>query len=128
MLKTYIKGLLTFITLRRVDSKVFTQTTITMKARLHLHLPQACDWLIAFLRTPRSWWSTPLRGSPLNSVSKEYTYVWYSARPHKQPKSNIKSIFKFINHVRVQATLDREHGWSISFTLCRGCTLWPQFT
>jgi hypothetical protein len=29
--------------------------------------------------------------------------------------------------VRVQAAFDREHGWSISFTLCRGCTLYPQF-
>jgi hypothetical protein len=28
---------------------------------------------------------------------------------NKKPKSNIKSIFKFINHVRVQAALDREH-------------------
>jgi hypothetical protein len=54
-------------------------------------------------------YSTP--GSPLNSVSKdEYTYGWYLARPHKQPESNIKSIFKFINHVRVQAALDLEHG------------------
>jgi hypothetical protein len=33
------------------------------------------DWWIAFLRTPRSRRSTPLRGSPLNNVSKdEYTY------------------------------------------------------
>jgi hypothetical protein len=47
LLKTYRKGLLTFITLTRVDSKVFTRTTITMKTRLHLHLPQASDWLIA---------------------------------------------------------------------------------
>jgi hypothetical protein len=30
-----------------VDTKVFTRTTITMKTRLHLHLPQASDWLIA---------------------------------------------------------------------------------
>jgi hypothetical protein len=52
--QTYRKGLLTFITLTRVGTKVFTQTTITMKTRLHLHLPQASDWLIAFLRTPRS--------------------------------------------------------------------------
>jgi hypothetical protein len=43
----YRKGLLTFITLTRVDTKVFTRTTITMKTRLHLHLPQASDWLIA---------------------------------------------------------------------------------
>jgi hypothetical protein len=36
------------------------------------------------LRTPRSWWSTPLRDSFLNGVSKdEYTYGWYSARPHE---------------------------------------------
>jgi hypothetical protein len=49
MLKTYRKDLLTFITLTRVDSKVFTRTTITMKMRLHLHLPQAYDWLIASL-------------------------------------------------------------------------------
>jgi hypothetical protein len=41
------KGLLTFITLTRVDTEVFTRTTITMKTRLHLHLPQASDWLIA---------------------------------------------------------------------------------
>jgi hypothetical protein len=47
MLRTYRKDLLTFITLTRVDSKVFTRTTITMKMRLHLHLPQASDWLIA---------------------------------------------------------------------------------
>jgi hypothetical protein len=47
MLKTYRKGLLTFITLTRVDTKVFTRATITMKTRLHLHLPQASDWLIA---------------------------------------------------------------------------------
>jgi hypothetical protein len=46
-LKTYRKGLLTFITLTRVDPKVFTRTTIAMKTRLHLHLPQASDWLIA---------------------------------------------------------------------------------
>jgi hypothetical protein len=32
-------------------------------------------------------------------------------------EKQIKSIFKFINHVRVHAALDREHGWSISFTL-----------
>jgi hypothetical protein len=37
-----------------VDTKVFTQTTITMTVRLHLHLPQAYDWWIAFLRTPHS--------------------------------------------------------------------------
>jgi hypothetical protein len=80
----YRKGLLTFITLTRVDSKVFTRTMITMKMRLHLHLQQAFDWLIAFLITSRSRWSTPLRGSSLNSVSKdEYTYGWYSARPQK---------------------------------------------
>jgi hypothetical protein len=29
------------------DSKVLTRTTISMKTRLHLHLPQAFDWLIA---------------------------------------------------------------------------------
>jgi hypothetical protein len=45
--KTYRKGLLTFITLTMVDTKVFTRTTITMKTRLHLHLPHASDWLIA---------------------------------------------------------------------------------
>jgi hypothetical protein len=43
MLKTYRKDLLTFITLTRVDTKVFTRTTITMKTRLHLQLPQASD-------------------------------------------------------------------------------------
>jgi hypothetical protein len=32
---------------------------------------------------------------------------------------------KFINHVRVQAALDREHEWSISFTLCRGLHTLP---
>jgi negative regulator of replication initiation len=47
MLKTYRKYLLTFITLTRVDSKVFTRTTISMKMRLRLHLPQASDWLTA---------------------------------------------------------------------------------
>jgi hypothetical protein len=47
LLKMYIKGLLTFITLTLVDTKVFTRTTITMKTRLHLHLPHASDWLIA---------------------------------------------------------------------------------
>jgi hypothetical protein len=52
--QTYKKDLLTFITLKRVDTMVFTRTTITMKTRLHLHLPQASDWLIAFLRIPRS--------------------------------------------------------------------------
>jgi hypothetical protein len=31
-----------------------------------------------------------------------------------------------INHVRVQASLDREHNQSISFTLYRGRTLSPQ--
>jgi hypothetical protein len=31
----------------------------------------------------------------------------------------------FINHVRVQAAHDREHGWSISFTLCRGLHTLP---
>jgi hypothetical protein len=42
-------------------------------------------WLVdRILRTPHSRWSTPLQGSPLNSVSKdEYTYVWYSARPRE---------------------------------------------
>jgi hypothetical protein len=45
--QTYRKGLLTFITLMRVDTKVFTRTTIIMKTRLHLHLPQASDWLTA---------------------------------------------------------------------------------
>jgi hypothetical protein len=45
--QTYRKDLLTFITLTRVDTKVFTRTTITMKMRLHLHLPQASDWWIA---------------------------------------------------------------------------------
>jgi hypothetical protein len=42
-------------------------------------------WLVdRILRTPRSRWSTPLQGSPLNSVSKdEYTYCWYSTRPRK---------------------------------------------
>jgi hypothetical protein len=35
-------------------------------------------------------------------------------------QTTIYLIFKFINHVRVQAARDREHGWSISFTLCRG--------
>jgi hypothetical protein len=42
-------------------------------------------WLVdRILRTPHSRWSTPLQGSPLNSVSKdEYTYGWYSARPQK---------------------------------------------
>jgi hypothetical protein len=34
-------------------------------------------------------------------------------------------VFKFINHVRVQAAHDREHGWSISFTLCRGLHTLP---
>jgi hypothetical protein len=60
-------------------------------------------WLVdRILRTPRSRWSTALRGSPLNSVSKdEYTYGWYLASPQEQPESSIKSIFKFINHVRV---------------------------
>jgi hypothetical protein len=43
----YRKDLLTFITLTRVDTKVFTRTTITTKTRLHLHLPQASDELIA---------------------------------------------------------------------------------
>jgi hypothetical protein len=47
MLKTYRKGLLTFITLTKLDTKVFTRTAISMKTRLHLHLPQASDWLIA---------------------------------------------------------------------------------
>jgi hypothetical protein len=47
MLKTYRKGLLTFITLTRVHTKVFTRTAITMKTWLHLHLQQASDWLIA---------------------------------------------------------------------------------
>ena len=28
--------------------------------------------------------------------------------------------------VRVHAARDREHGWYISFTLCRGCTLSPR--
>jgi hypothetical protein len=41
------KMFINFITLMRVDMKVFTRTTITMKMRLHLHLPQASDWLIA---------------------------------------------------------------------------------
>jgi hypothetical protein len=45
--KMYRNDLLTFITLTRVDLKVFTRTTITMKTRLHLHLPRASDWLIA---------------------------------------------------------------------------------
>jgi hypothetical protein len=42
-------------------------------------------WLVdCILRTPRSRWSTPLQGSPLNSVSKdEYTYGWYSPRPQE---------------------------------------------
>jgi hypothetical protein len=31
----------------------------------------------------------------------------------------------FINNVRVQATHNREHGWSISFTLCRGLHTLP---
>jgi hypothetical protein len=47
LLKTHRKDLLTFITLTMVDTKVFTRTTITMKTRLHLHLPQASDWSIA---------------------------------------------------------------------------------
>jgi hypothetical protein len=47
MLKMYRKDLLTFITLTRVDTKVFTRKMIIMKTRLHLHLPQASDWLIA---------------------------------------------------------------------------------
>jgi hypothetical protein len=54
ILKTYRKGLLNLITLMRVDMKVFTRTSITMTMRLHLYLPQASDWWIAFLRTPRS--------------------------------------------------------------------------
>jgi hypothetical protein len=29
------------------------------------------------------------------------------------------------NHVRVRATLNREHGYQDSFTLCRGCTHSP---
>jgi hypothetical protein len=41
------KRFIKFITLKRVDTKVFTRSTITMKTRLHLHLPQASDWLIA---------------------------------------------------------------------------------
>jgi hypothetical protein len=42
-------------------------------------------WLVdRILRSPRSRWSTPFRGSPLNSVSKdEYTYGWYLARPQE---------------------------------------------
>jgi hypothetical protein len=76
------KGLLTLITLTRVDTKVLTRTTITMMMRLYLHLPQASDRWITFLGTPSSRRSTPLQGSLLNSISKdEYTYGWYSSRP-----------------------------------------------
>jgi hypothetical protein len=35
------------------------------------------------------------------------------------------SIFKFNYHVRVQVALNREHGWYISFTLCRGGSTLP---
>jgi hypothetical protein len=42
-------------------------------------------WLVdRILRTPRSRWSTPLRDSSLNNVSKdEHTYGWSSARPQE---------------------------------------------
>jgi hypothetical protein len=40
--------------------------------------------------------------------------------PLKQNRTRFISIFKFNDHVRVQAALNREHGWNISFTLCRG--------
>jgi hypothetical protein len=43
----------------------------------------------------------------------------------KQNRSQFISIFKFNYHVRVQAALNREHGWYISFTLCRGGTTLP---
>ena len=63
------------------------------------------------------------------AVSKgEYTYGWYSARPQEITRMWFISIFEFINHVRVQTALDREHDWYISFTLSRCCTLSPQFT
>jgi hypothetical protein len=43
-----------------------------------------------------------------------------------QPESKLKSNFKYINHVRVQTALDREHGCYNSFTFRTGCTLSPQ--
>jgi hypothetical protein len=48
------KRFINFITLMRVDTKVFTRTMITMMMRLHLHLAEASDWWIACLRTPHS--------------------------------------------------------------------------
>jgi hypothetical protein len=46
---------------------LYNDQTITMKTKLHLHLPQAHDWGHASLRTPRSRWSTLFQCSPLNS-------------------------------------------------------------
>jgi hypothetical protein len=74
MLKTYKERFNNFITLMRVDSKVFTRTSITMKTRLHLHLPQVSDWLIA---SSELFVAIEVLHSrvPLNGVSKdEYTY------------------------------------------------------
>jgi hypothetical protein len=46
-----------------------------------------------------------------------WVHLWLVLRKAtKITGKQIKSIFKFINHVRVQIALDREHGWSISFT------------
>jgi hypothetical protein len=42
-----------------------------------------------------------------------------------QPKTESKPIPGFINHVRVHAAHDREHGYYNSFTLYRGCTHSP---
>jgi hypothetical protein len=43
----------------------------------------------------------------------------------KQNRSRFISIFMFNYHVRVQAALNREHGWYISFTLWRSGTTLP---
>jgi hypothetical protein len=59
-----------------------------------------------------------------------YKYIPTHLRNYKQliskliePRFNF--IFKFINHERVQAAHNREHDWSISFTLYRGLRTLP---
>jgi hypothetical protein len=72
----------------------------------HLSISDNQHELKPFEQIPSTWSST----SWMNHLSI----------PLKQNRSRFISIFKFNYHVRVQATLNCEHDWYISFTLCRG--------
>jgi hypothetical protein len=87
-------------------------------------------WLlsISIYQTQLSIIHNPHKLKPLEqipSTSSSTSWANHLSIPLKQNRSRFISIFKFNYHVRVHAALNREHGWYISFTLCRSGTTLP---